>query len=173
MARQLLVATFRRPEDVIRAVGILRRENFRIHDVYAPYPIHDLECAMGLRKTRLPRISLLGAMAGLMIGAGLQFYTTVLDWPMNVGGKPDASTLAFIPISFELSVLASGLLSVAALFLRARLFPGKRESLVAEGTTDSAFAVALRKHDSFDMERARAILELCGARVICERAADS
>jgi hypothetical protein len=172
MSRELFVATFDRPEDVLNAVRTARQENFRIYDVFSPYPIHDLDRVMGLRKTRLPVITLLGCLAGLTAAAALQYYTTVLDWPMNVGGKPDVSTLAFIPIAFELTVLFGGLASVAALFLRARLFPGKTEYLIAEGITDSTFAVALRVYPSFDMERAREVLGRCGAREIGEVSAN-
>src|ERR1041385_300522 len=117
MRRQFLVATFHDPEAVLNAVRTVRREDFRIYDVYSPYPIHGLDGAMGIRKTRLPWIAFAGALSGLALGIALQFYTTVLDWPMNVGGKPDNSTLAFIPISFELTVLFSGLAAVAALLL--------------------------------------------------------
>lgn len=172
MSKHFLVATFQHPEDVLHAVRTARDEDLRIYDVYSPYPIHGLDQAMGIRKTRLPWIALAGALGGLMLGIALQFYTTVLDWPMNVGGKPDNSTLAFIPISFELTVLFSGLMAVAALFLRSRLFPGRHEQLIADGTTDNIFAVVLRQRPSLDIARARALFENCGARRIEERSGD-
>jgi hypothetical protein len=170
MPRSFLVATFSDADDLVGAVRAARSKNFRIYDVYAPYPIHHLDEAMEIRRTRLPWITLAAGTSGLFSGLLLQFYTAVLDWPLNVGGKPDNSTLAFFPISFELTVLFGGLATVAAFFLRARLFPGKRECLVAQGVTNDAFALVLRKRDaSFDARLAYSVLQENGAAAIEER----
>jgi hypothetical protein len=172
MRRYFLAATFADADRLVDAVRVLRRERFRIYDVYSPYPIHGLDEAMGIRRTKLPRITLLAALGGLAVAIAFQFYAAVLDWPMNVGGKPDNSTLAFVPISFELMVLFAGLSSVAAFFLRARLFPGKRPRLAAQGVTDDVFALVLRQREDLDMERARQALQFCGASAVEEMAAD-
>jgi len=89
-----------------------------------------------------------------------------------VGGKPGNSTLAFIPIGFELTVLVGGLATVAALFLRARLFPGRRECLIVEGVTDNRFALVIPKSASAETSRAREILEQSHADKLEEKAAD-
>ena len=156
----------------MQAVYVVREEKFRIYDVYAPYPVHGMDEAMGIRRSRLPWVALVFGGLGLLFGLFLQFYTVVLDWPMNVGGKPDNSTLAFVPISFELAVLIGGLATVAALFVRARLYPGKRECLSEPGVTNDSFALVLRQRDaSFDLSRARLLLEGSGADRIEEKAA--
>jgi len=158
------VATFADAEALLRAVRAARAESYRIFDAYAPYPIHGLDEAMGIRRTRLPWVTLVAACSALAFAALFQFYAAVWDWPLNVGGKPDNSSLAFIPVAFELTVLAGGLATVAALFLRARLYPGKMERLLAEGVTDDRFALAFRKRDNFfDARRVREILIDCGA----------
>src|SRR6266849_1740913 len=131
MPKTFLVATFSDTEELLQAVHAVREADFRIYDVFAPYPIHGLDQAMGIRRTRLPWVTLVAGSCALLFAVLFQFYTTVLDWPLNVGGKPDNSTLAFIPISFELTVLLGGLSTVAALFFRARLYPGKKASLGA------------------------------------------
>lgn len=173
MPKSFVIATFADADDLVRAAYAVRRKNFRIYDAFAPYPIHDLGSAMGLRKTRLPWVTLLAGAVGLGGALFLQFYTSVLDWPLNVGGKPDNSTLAFIPISFELTVLAAGLATVAALLVRVRLFPGKQERLVSENITNDQFALVLRRHDEFfDVWAARAILEEAGAESIREQVAE-
>jgi hypothetical protein len=172
MRASVLVATFAGPEDLVRAVRSARRATFRVYDVFAPFPVHGLDEAMGIRRTRLPRITLAAGLTGLVCALTLQFYTNVLDWPLDVGGKPDNSTLAFIPISFELTVLFAGLATVAAFFLRARLFPGKRPWLVAPGVTDDVFAVVVRAPaDPASLARARALLTECGAASVVEREA--
>jgi len=173
MHRNVVVATFSDAEHLLGAVRAARREKFRIYDVYAPYPVHHLDEAMGIRRTRLPWVTLCAGIIGLASGLGLQFYTSVLDWPLNVGGKPDNSTLAFIPITFELTILFGGLATVAALFLRAQLFPGKQERLVAEGVTNDLFALVVRKPDaSFDTSLIYSISQENRAITVTEKAID-
>ena len=173
MLRSFLVATFSDAGRLAAAVRAARREKFSIYDVYAPYPIHHLEEAMGIRRSRLPWVTLAAGVSGLLSALLLQFHTSVLDWPLNVGGKPDNSTLAFVPISFELTVLFGGLATVAALFLRARLFPGRRGALAADGVTNDTFALVLRKRDdSFNAALARSVLLENGAEAIEEKVID-
>jgi hypothetical protein len=112
-------------------------------------------------------MSLAAGVFGLGIAMGLQFYAGVFDWNLNVGGKPDNSTLAFVPIAFELTVLFAGLAAVAAFLLRAGLFPGARARLLSEGTTEDTFAVVLRRRDAtFDAGEARRLLMETGARTV-------
>lgn len=173
MRANVLVATFPQVDDLLRAVRKARRELFRVYDVFAPFPIHGLDEAMGIRRTRLPKITMAAGLTGLATALTLQFYTNILDWPLNVGGKPDNSTLAFIPISFELTVLFSGLVTVAAFLLRARLYPGKKPWLVTPGLTDDVIALVLRKpSDDESHQRALALLKDCGAASITESEAD-
>lgn len=172
MPDNLVVATFSDSQKLMHAVTAVQAENYRIYDVYSPYPIHGLDEAMHLRRSRLPWVTFLVGLTGVTLALTFQFYTSVLDWPLNVGGKPDNSTLAFIPISFELTVLLGGLSTVAALFLRSRLFPGKKPMLVDEGVTNDTFAIALRiRESSFDLRRLREILKQSGARDVREREA--
>lgn len=164
MPNKFLVATFSDPEKLTRAVRTVRARNFRIYDVYSPYPIHDLEHAMGLRRTRLPWVTLIVGTAALLFAISFQFWAAVWDWPLNVGGKPDNSSLAFVPICFELTVLLGGLSTVAALLFRARLYPGKHERLPALGVTNDRFALVLRQRDAdFDAARASGLMEEGGA----------
>lgn len=173
MRAKVLVATFPEVSGVLRAVRTARHETFRVYDVFAPFPIHGLDEAMGVRHTRLPKITLVAGLTGLVCALILQFYTNVLDWPLNVGGKPDNTTLAFIPISFELTVLFAGLVTVGAFFLRARLYPGKRAWLVTPGVTNDVLAVVLRTpSDAESEQRARALLAECGAASVVDSEAE-
>lgn len=173
MRAKILVATFSQVDDLLRAVRTARRELFRVYDVFAPFPIHGLDEAMGIRRTRLPRISMLAGLTGLTTAVVLQFYTNILDWSLNVGGKPDNSTLAFVPISFELTVLFTGLITVGAFLLRARLYPGKTPWLATPGATDDVIAMVLRKpSDDESHQRALALLKECNAASVTESEAD-
>jgi len=171
--QSFVVATFSNPDRLVRAVETVRSENFSVYDVYAPYPIHGLDRAMGIRRSRLPWVTFIIGMCALAGALVLQFYTAVLDWPLNVGGKPNNSTMAFLPVTFELTVLLGGLSTVFALFIRGRLWPGKKERLIVEGVTNNKFALVLRKKDaSFDTQRVRQLLEQSGADRVQEKEAE-
>ena len=171
--QSFIVATYSDADSLLRAVETVRSENFSVYDVFSPYPIHGLDHAMGVRRSRLPWVTFIIGMAALAGALVLQFYTAVLDWPLNVGGKPNNSTLAFLPVTFELTVLLGGLSTVAALFIKGRLYPGKKERLIAEGVTNNKFALVLRKKDaSFDTRRARQLLEQSGADRVQEKEAE-
>lgn len=165
MLKQFLVATFFDEHALREAVARMRAQGFRIHDVYTPYPVHGLDELMGIRRSRLPFVSFAAGAFGLIAALGFQFYAAVFDWPLNVGGKPANSTLAFIPITFELTVLCAGLATAATLLLRCGLLPGARPLLLAPGVTEDVFALVLRKRDAtFDAGEARRLLMESGAR---------
>ena len=168
-----LVARFTDGRALVAATRAARAEGLSIYDAFSPCPVHGLDEAMGIRRTRLPKVTLVAGLTGLATALTLQFYTNVLDWPLNVGGKPDNSTLAFIPISFELTVLFGGLATVAAFLLRAKLYPGKKPWLVTPGVTDDTFALVLRKpSDDESHQRALALLKDCNAASVTESEAD-
>jgi hypothetical protein len=173
MSNKFMVGTFLDSGSLIKAVLAVRAHDFRIYDVYTPYPVHDLDHAMGLRRTRLPWVTAVAGTLALSFAITFQFYTMVLDWPLNVGGKPDNSTLAFVPICFELTVLLGGLAIFAALLLRARLYPGKKERLCTPGVTNDRFALVLRADRAhFDAARALNVLEASGADDVQEMEGD-
>ncbi|HWZ42872.1 MAG TPA: DUF3341 domain-containing protein [Candidatus Saccharimonadales bacterium] len=172
MPNNLVVATFSDPVSLLKAVNAAQAEKYRIYDVFTPYPVHGLDEAMHVRPSRLPWVTFCVGLTGVTLALTLQFYASVLDWPINVGGKPDNSTLAFIPISFELTVLLGGLSTVAALFLRARLYPGKKPLLVAEGVTNDKFAIAFRiRETAFDARKLAEIMKQSGALSVGEQEA--
>jgi len=162
--RQFLVATFSNEDALRRGARRVRNRGCRIHDVYTPYPVHGMDELMGLTHSRLPIVTLVGGLAGCAAALAMQFYMAVFDWPLNVGGKPPNSTLAFVPIAFELTVLCAGLVTAAAFLTRSRLVPGARAAQFADGTTEDVFALVLRSRDvTFDAVEARSLLFECGA----------
>ena len=169
MPREFLVGRFAYASDALTAVRRIRRHGFRIYDVHAPYPVHGLDEAMGLSRSRIPVVAAVAGLLGLVSALGLQFYCAVFDWPLNVGGKPPNSTLAFVPIAFELTVLAAGLAAAGAFLFTSRLFPGARPEVVAQGASEDVFTVVLRKRDTtFDAGEARRLLLASGAHDVKE-----
>jgi hypothetical protein len=142
--REFMIATFADEQSLRDAVRTVRDRGLRVFDVYTPYPVAEIEEALELRASRIPVVTLIGGVAGLVGALALEYYTAVFDWPLNVGGKPDNSLLAFIPIAFELTILSAGLATVAAFLLRCGLWPSPRPSSAEEGATDDVFALVMR-----------------------------
>ena len=148
MRRDVVVGRFHHEPTVIDAVHAVRSSGLRLADVYSPYPIHRLDEVMGISRSRLPLVALAGGVGGLLAALALELYTSVIDWPLNVGGKPDASLLAFIPIAFELTILGAGLATAAGLLIRSRLAPFRSPAVIDRSATDDTFAVAVYCRDS-------------------------
>lgn len=102
---------------LLEATKKVREANFQSFDAFSPYPIHGLEKAQGLKPSFLPWVTLGAGLTGFMCSMLLQGWTSVIDWPLNVGGKPFWSWQAFVPIFFEFTVLFAGLATVGAMFL--------------------------------------------------------
>lgn len=157
--QRYMAAWYRSEEDILDAARDVRGAGFEVHDAYTPYPVHGMDDAVGLRRSRLTRVALFGAMLGLAAAIALQLWVSLVDWPMNIGGKPWAPIPLFVPVAFELTVLFSGLITVGAFFAVSRLRPGARRP-VFERATDDRFVLVLRHRDgSGDPSAARRILE--------------
>jgi len=111
-----VVGFFSDPHALMEATKKVRDANYESFDVYTPYPVHGLEKAQGLKRSPLPWVTLGAALTGLMCAMMLQYWTSAVSWPLNVGGKPLWSWPAFVPIFFELTVLFAGLATVGAMF---------------------------------------------------------
>jgi hypothetical protein len=107
-----LMAAFDGPADLIEAARHAYAQGYRRMDAYSPFPVHGLAEALGFERTRLPLLVFLGGAAGGIGGYSLQYWINVIDYPLNVGGRPLHSWPAFIPVTFELIVLAAALAAV-------------------------------------------------------------
>lgn len=164
MRRDIVIARFHDQRPIVDAVRAARSCGLRIADVYSPYPIHGLDEVMGLRRSRLPAMTLAGGIAGLAAALALELYTSVVDWPLNVGGKPDASWLAFVPIAFELTILGAGLATAAGLLVASRLAPFRDARILEPAATDDTFALVVHCRESaFDRQLVEQLLLNHGA----------
>jgi hypothetical protein len=157
VSARFVIASFEDEDDILAATNAARESGLRIVDVYAPYAVHGIEKAMGLRASRLTWVCFLAGAVGLGLTLFYQFWTSALDWPINIGGKPYDSLPAFIPIAFEMTVLFAGMGVVLAMFMRCRLWPGKAAVLPAPRVTDDRFALVVRldsaAHSAEDVRR--------------------
>jgi len=104
-----LMAEFHSPEALLHAAERARRQGFKRMDAYTPFPIEGLAEALGVHDRRVPLIVLLGGIAGCLGGFFLQYWVAVIDYPLNVGGRPLNSWPAFIPVTFEMTILFAAL----------------------------------------------------------------
>ncbi|MCC7350643.1 MAG: DUF3341 domain-containing protein [Phycisphaerales bacterium] len=148
MSRQLFIAAFKHEDDLLHAVADLRQAGYVFKDAYTPYPVHGLPEAMGIRPSRLPWVCFLCGLTGGLLALIGQYYLSAVEWPINVGGKPWNSSPAFIPITFELTVLSAGLGSLAAFLWRYKLIPGRQPPVLETGANDDQFVLAIPEHNA-------------------------
>jgi hypothetical protein len=104
-----LVAEFESPDQLLDAAHNTRAAGYRSIDAFSPMPVEGLAEAVGFESTRLPLVVLLAGMFGAAAGFSMQWYANVLSFPLNIDGKPHNSWPAFIPITFEMTILCAAL----------------------------------------------------------------
>jgi hypothetical protein len=157
-AKRFTAAFFEREEDLVAGAAEARSAGFEVYDVYTPFPVHGMDRAVGLAPSRLTWIAFIAGALGLVFGLTLQVWTSAYDWPLNVGGKPFNSFPLFIPVTFELTVLFSGLIAIGVLFARNRMWLFSKRK-VFEGVTNDRFVLVLKQSDaSFDIDKAVTLL---------------
>lgn len=112
-----LLAEFETPDALLLAAQKAYATGYRKMDAYSPYPVEGLAEAIGFEKTRVPLVVLIGGIAGGLTAYAMQYYSAVWDYPLNVGGRPLHSWPAFIPITFELTVLFAAFAAVFGMLL--------------------------------------------------------
>lgn len=107
-----IMGEFPTAEELLRAARAAYESGYRKMDAYSPYAVEGLAEAIGFKKTRVPLVVLLGGICGAMTAYGMEWYSAVIDFPLNVGGRPLHSWPAFVPITFELTILFAALAGV-------------------------------------------------------------
>ena len=132
---------------VIAAATELVGQGVRVKDVFSPFPIHGIDPIIGVKRTRLAICSFMYAMTGTSLALLGMWYFMIQDWPMNIGGKPSFSLLenvaAFIPVTFEFSVLCGAHGMAITYLLRNGTLPGMPASNPDPRTTDDKFVVEI------------------------------
>ena len=171
MKKDFILATFEDDRHVLAATKKARDKNMQIFDIYTPFPVHGLDEAMGIKRSILPYVTLAAGAMGLMVAIALQVYTNAIDWPIIVGGKPFNSIPAFVPISFELTVLFGAHTTVAAFLALNKLYPGKQPHIFHPEQTCHTFIMAFEKN-SVNAEEVSKLVKEFGAVEVKEESAD-
>jgi len=116
-----VMGEFSTPEELIHAVEKVREAGYRRMDAYAPFPVEGLSEALGLKRNMVPTICLIGGLTGGLGGFFFQYWVNVMAYPLNIGGRPPNSWPAFIPVTFELTILGAALSAVFGMLALNRL----------------------------------------------------
>lgn len=138
-----LVGVFASETAVLAAARAARQKGLSIQDAYTPYPVHGMDSALGLPPSWLPKACLALGALGLGGALAFQYWVSLFDWPMNIGGKPFDASPALIPIAFEVTVLVSGVGTVLTLLVFRGLRPGRRPKAAGLGATDDKFLLVV------------------------------
>ncbi len=168
--KRYLVGIFDSEVETLTATKELIAKNIRVDEVFSPYPIHGIDEVLGIKRSRLPIVCFIAGLIGFSIALFFQTWVFTDSWPMIVGGKPFNALPAFIPVTFELTVLIGGLTTVAAFLFRSKLFPMQSVSLIDPLLTDNHFVIAIEQRDaSIDYTSVAARLKILGAIAVDER----
>jgi hypothetical protein len=141
--KNFLVGVFDNEEVLLDGISKVRSNGLKIHDVFSPFPVHGIDDALGLKKSRLPRAAFLFGLTGTCLALTMQIWMLGYDWPMIIGGKNYASLPPFIPVTFELTVLLSALGMVATFMIISDLKPYKWPRQFDVRSTDDKHVMAI------------------------------
>jgi hypothetical protein len=163
-----LIARFETPGDLMHGAEHVRDAGYTKWDVITPFPIHGMDAAMGLKRSKVPRFTLAGGITGLTTGMLGIWYMNAFDYGLIVGGKPLFSPMFAFPVSYELTILFSAFGSIVGMFLLNRLpmhyHPVLKHKDIRRATDDSFFVVLEAQDPKFNADAARKLLESAGAR---------
>jgi hypothetical protein len=158
-----VIAEFESPGDLVHAARKVYEQGYRRINGYSPYPIEELSEAIGFTHTSLPLIVFIGGVLGGIAGFGMQYWMEVIDYPLNVGGRPLNSWPAFIPITFECIVLAAAFSAVLGMLILNKLpqpyHPVFNAPNFALATRDRFFLAVEANDPKFDHGRVVALLQ--------------
>ncbi|AID37480.1 DUF3341 domain-containing protein [Candidatus Walczuchella monophlebidarum] len=132
---------------LIKSINILNKKGISIHEVYTPFPVHGVDKAIGLKKTRISYLAFFYGCFGTAFACLLSWYTMIHDWPQDIGGKPNYSLYvnlpSFVPILFEITIFCAAHFMCLTYLIRCGLFPCAEPKNPDPRTTDDKFLIEI------------------------------
>jgi hypothetical protein len=157
-----VMGEFDHPQDLIDAIERVREAGYTKIDAYTPYPIEEVWEAIGHHRSPVPFIVLCGGIIGGLSGFFLQYWVAAVEYPLNIGGRPFNSWPAFIPVTFECTILGAVLSAVAGVFILNGLpepyHPVFNVDRFAHASRDRYFLCIEARDPRFDADGARQLL---------------
>lgn len=167
MARKkFVVACFDDEAVLFPAVKKVRNAGYKIHDIYTPFPVHGLDHAMGLRETSLHTAGFIYGITGTTTALTFMSWVFTQDWPLNIGGKPHLPLPAFIPITFELTVLFAAVGMVLTFCYLCQLAPFVKKHHFHPRATDDLFVMVLETSSRTNVGDLSGFMESAGAIIV-------
>lgn len=163
LPKSCLIGFFNDPDQLMDAAHEASEQGFRNCDAYTPYPLHGIEEALRVKRSWIPTVSLAAWLIGGCLGFLFQYWVHVLDWPLNVGGRPLNAWPAYVVIIFECAVLCSALTNFLCLFVACRLYPHPFPNVLDESLTNDRFALVIPARSTEDEAAATRLLKQMGA----------
>lgn len=167
-----LVAIFDTVPAVYHAAEQVRDAGYKHWDCISPLPIHGLDKAMGLKRSVVPRFSLVGGLTGFCTGMTMIWFTGQADYPLIVGGKPMFSPMFAFPISYELTILFTAFATIGGMLFLNRLpmhYHPVLKSMEMAAAMDDKFLIVIEARDpKFNLAQTKALLTQAGGRDIKE-----
>ncbi len=158
-----LLAEFDTATQMVDAAREIRDAGYTKTDAFSPFPLHEIDEALGIKRSILPFLVLGGGIVGLLTGLALTYYVHVIDYPLNVGGRPYFSLPSFIPPSYELTILFAAFVAVFGMILLNGLpqpyHPVFNVPRFALATREKFFLLIETKDPNFDYEKTRIFME--------------
>jgi hypothetical protein len=152
-----IIAEFPSPEPLFEAVKKARAAGYQVMEAYTPYPVEGLVEAIGHGPSRVPLLVLIGGILGGLGGYALQYWCSVIEYPLNIGGRPFHSWPAFIPATFEMTILVAGISAVLGMLILNGLpmpyHPVFNVPRFALASRDRYFLMILQRDPLFDAEK--------------------
>ena len=162
-------------EEVLKASAkALVAKGVHVKDVFSPFPIHGIDPIIGVPPTRLHIAGFIYGLCGMSLALFMFWFTLIMDWPMNIGGKPNFSLLlnlpAFVPVTFEMTVFCAAHGMCVTYFIRNTIYPGKKNWNPDLRTTDDKFLIQIDlDENSVSAEEIEGILKETGAEEITQK----
>ncbi len=151
MSKKLVYGIFEDEDLLMKAIHSIRQKGMEIADVITPYPVHGMEKAIGLKRTRISICCFLYGATGTSLALLMMWYMNIFDWPMDIGGKPSFALYknlpAFIPVTFESTVLCAAHGMVITFFLRSKILPGVEPKIIDVRQSDDRMVLAIHVKD--------------------------
>ena len=158
-----IMAEFDTATELVDAANKVRLAGYTKTDAFSPFPLHEIDEALGIKRSILPLLVFAGGITGLLTGIGLQVFVHYIEYPLNVGGRPYISIPSFVPPAYELTILLAGFSAVfGMLFLNGLprpyhpVFNVPRFSLA---TREKFFLLIEAADPKYDYEKVRSFME--------------
>jgi ActD protein len=167
MSKKLILGVYTDDYDIVEGAKKLRELGIKITQVWSPFPIHGIDPIIGVPRTRISMCSFLYGMTGTTLALLMFWYMMIHDWHIDIGGKPNFALYknlpAFIPVTFESTVLCAAHGMFITFLLRSKILPGVTANNPDPRTTDDTFIMQIEVKDTDNMDQITNALKSTGA----------